>query len=103
FSYLFSLHYCVYFFFFFQAEDGIRDLIVTGVQTCALPILVVAALVAALVGLISFLSPCVLPLVPGYLSYVTGLAGTQAGDGEDRSEERRVGKGCRCRCGWDDW
>src|SRR2546421_6845689 len=27
-------------FFFFQAEDGIRDLIVTGVQTCALPILV---------------------------------------------------------------
>src|SRR3989440_6729874 len=28
----------IYFFFFFQAEDGIRDLIVTGVQTCALPI-----------------------------------------------------------------
>src|SRR3989440_1164576 len=31
-----SVHVC--FFFFFQAEDGIRDLIVTGVQTCALPI-----------------------------------------------------------------
>src|SRR2546428_11328085 len=30
------LYFCV--FFFFQAEDGIRDLIVTGVQTCALPI-----------------------------------------------------------------
>ena len=29
-------HY--YFFFFFQAEDGIRDDLVTGVQTCALPI-----------------------------------------------------------------
>src|SRR2546421_375047 len=28
----------IFFFFFFQAEDGIRDLIVTGVQTCALPI-----------------------------------------------------------------
>src|SRR5690349_23395512 len=28
----------VFFFFFFQAEDGIRDLYVTGVQTCALPI-----------------------------------------------------------------
>src|SRR6185312_16498411 len=28
------------FFFFFQAEDGIRYLIVTGVQTCALPILI---------------------------------------------------------------
>src|SRR5690349_22633176 len=32
--------YCLFFFFFFQAEDGIRDLYVTGVQTCALPILV---------------------------------------------------------------
>src|SRR5688572_33433746 len=30
----------MFFFFFFQAEDGIRDLTVTGVQTCALPILV---------------------------------------------------------------
>src|SRR2546429_3821054 len=30
---------CVYVFFFFQAEDGIRDVAVTGVQTCALPIL----------------------------------------------------------------
>src|SRR5690349_25058197 len=30
-------------FFFFQAEDGIRDLYVTGVQTCALPIFTVAA------------------------------------------------------------
>src|SRR5256886_12164679 len=29
---------CVFFIFFFQAEDGIRDLTVTGVQTCALPI-----------------------------------------------------------------
>jgi cytochrome c-type biogenesis protein len=38
--------------------------------------LVVAAGVAALVGLIGFLSPCVLPLVPGYLSYVAGLSGT---------------------------
>src|SRR2546429_4253650 len=28
----------LYFFFFFQAEDGIRDVAVTGVQTCALPI-----------------------------------------------------------------
>src|SRR3989441_6706218 len=29
----------LFFFFFFQAEDGIRDKLVTGVQTCALPIL----------------------------------------------------------------
>src|SRR2546421_4851006 len=31
-------YWILLFFFFFQAEDGIRDLIVTGVQTCALPI-----------------------------------------------------------------
>lgn len=46
--------------------------------------LLVAAGVAALVGLVSFASPCVLPLVPGYLSYVAGLVGTgsrRAGDG----------------------
>src|SRR3989440_956594 len=39
------------FFFFFQAEDGIRDLIVTGVQTCALPI----SNVAKAVGLLGFI------------------------------------------------
>src|SRR2546429_3881503 len=32
--------WCLLVFFFFQAEDGIRDVAVTGVQTCALPILV---------------------------------------------------------------
>jgi cytochrome c-type biogenesis protein len=37
--------------------------------------LLVAAGAAALVGVLGFLSPCVLPLVPGYLSYVTGLSG----------------------------
>jgi cytochrome c-type biogenesis protein len=38
--------------------------------------LILAIPVAMLAGLVSFLSPCVLPLVPGYLSYVTGLAGS---------------------------
>ncbi|MDQ3732798.1 MAG: cytochrome c biogenesis protein CcdA [Actinomycetota bacterium] len=38
--------------------------------------LLVAMAVSLLVGTISFFSPCVLPLVPGYLSYVAGLAGT---------------------------
>src|SRR3989441_4734295 len=33
-----ALGYSGFFFFFFQAEDGIRDKLVTGVQTCALPI-----------------------------------------------------------------
>jgi cytochrome c-type biogenesis protein len=46
------------------------------------PVLV-ALPIAALAGLVSFLSPCVLPLVPGYLSYVTGLAGV------DLAEQRR--------------
>src|SRR5882757_2549320 len=41
--------------------------------------LLVAMPVALLAGLVSFLSPCVLPLVPGYLSYVTGLAGADLG------------------------
>jgi cytochrome c-type biogenesis protein len=35
-----------------------------------------ALAIAALAGLVSFLSPCILPLVPGYLSYVTGLVGS---------------------------
>jgi cytochrome c-type biogenesis protein len=38
--------------------------------------LLLAIAAAALAGLVSFLSPCVLPLIPGYLSYVTGLAGS---------------------------
>src|SRR5206468_7946580 len=37
-------------FFFFQAEDGIRDLIVTGVQTCALPIYIGKNIVAVVLG-----------------------------------------------------
>jgi cytochrome c-type biogenesis protein len=49
--------------------------------------LLVAAGVAALVGLIGFLSPCVLPLVPGYLSYVAGLSG----DAEQPSQRRMIG------------
>ncbi|RAY15476.1 cytochrome c biogenesis protein CcdA [Actinomadura craniellae] len=38
---------------------------------------------AMLAGLVSFVSPCVLPLVPGYLSYVTGMSGV------DLAEQRR--------------
>jgi cytochrome c-type biogenesis protein len=39
--------------------------------------LILAVPVAALAGLVSFASPCVLPLVPGYLSYVAGLTGSE--------------------------
>src|SRR5262249_56614966 len=80
--------------FFFQAEDGIRDWSVTGVQTCALPIS---------------------PLAPGTCTFDGGssgvftltrdsnlndeLAGAPAlqSVGDMRSEERRVGKECRSR------
>ena len=40
--------------------------------------LLVAALVAALAGAVSFASPCVVPLVPGYLAYLAGLVGADA-------------------------
>jgi cytochrome c-type biogenesis protein len=43
-----------------------------------------AAGVALLVGVLGFLSPCVLPLVPGYLSYVAGLAGADQRAGRQR-------------------
>lgn len=41
--------------------------------------LLLAIPVAAAAGAVTFLSPCVLPLVPGYLSYVTGMSGAAAG------------------------
>jgi cytochrome c-type biogenesis protein len=52
-------------------------------QTVTNGSLLVAAPIAALAGLVSFVSPCVLPLVPGYLSYVTGMTGA------DLAEQRR--------------
>ncbi|MGV8970320.1 MAG: cytochrome c biogenesis CcdA family protein [Microbacteriaceae bacterium] len=55
---------------------GVDDLVSGGQLFVAIPI-------ALLAGIISFLSPCILPLVPGYLGYVGGLSGA---DGkEDRS------------------
>src|SRR5207253_4547971 len=88
--------------FFFQAEDGIRDGHVTGVQTCALPIFRLPAslrLAAALAGLC--LLAGLVGLVPGFVvppkqsfarvSFATGFW--------LRSEERRVGKECRARWG----
>ncbi len=57
--------------------------------------LVVAAGAAATAGLVSFLSPCVLPLVPGYLSYMTGLAGADldaATDHDNPQRARMVGR-----------
>ena len=55
---------------------GVGELVGDGQLLVALPI-------ALLAGLLSFLSPCILPLVPGYLGYVGGLSGT--GGRRDRS------------------
>lgn len=52
---------------------GTNHTVLSGALLLALPI-------AVLGGLVSFFSPCVLPLVPGYLSYVTGVTGTDLAD-----------------------
>ncbi|MGH3327482.1 MAG: cytochrome c biogenesis CcdA family protein [Streptomycetales bacterium] len=54
--------------------EGAQQLVTTGNLLLAVP-------VAAAAGFISFASPCVLPLVPGYLSYVSGLSGQDIGRG----------------------
>src|SRR5699024_11940925 len=95
---------CVY-LFFFQAEDGIRDRNVTGVQTCALPIfdpdedaLVETALECAKTAATFGIDPKI-----AFLSYSTKGSGKgEAVDKvknacEKRSEERRVGNECRGR------
>jgi cytochrome c-type biogenesis protein len=49
---------------------GVGEVVSSGSLLIAIPL-------AMLAGLVSFASPCVLPLVPGYLSYVTGLTGAE--------------------------
>src|SRR5205823_10448104 len=91
------------FSFFFQAEDGIRDKLVTGVQTCALPILGTLSIALgtgagansrrplglSVVGGLIFAQIVTLYLTPVFYTYM-------------RSEERRVGKECRYRWSQDD-
>src|SRR2546429_4953565 len=89
-------------FFFFQAEDGIRDVAVTGVQTCALPISV-PPITSVSVDLRAEkkLSANAIDL-PGWIAKEAALNGLQSADVLPwhvvvRSEERRVGKECRSR------
>src|SRR5207247_4523244 len=96
--------------FFFQAEDGIRDPLVTGVQTCALPIWFHVPLVpeqrappvarprpapaAADRVDAEALAAWLRPRLDGEVRFD---AGSRALYATDRSEERRVGKACGAR------
>lgn len=57
--------------------SGFAETALTGSLLVALPVAIIA-------GLVSFASPCVVPLVPGYLGYVSGMAGADAGKGASR-------------------
>src|SRR3989441_9961122 len=102
--------------FFFQAEDGIRDKLVTGVQTCALPIckaaaaLETAVVVVLGVGVADAAAEPLVALVlvdqvsPGIgdqegmaVREALGQLGLEGVINGVRSEERRVGKECRSR------
>src|SRR5439155_17540571 len=94
--------YCdwVWLFFFFQAEDGIRDGHVTGVQTCALPIFAAGSSRALLPA--DWFRHCETmfpdPVISPDLRYVATVIDPDDGESdEERSEERRVGKECRSR------
>src|SRR5205085_7840924 len=97
---LFICIYVVFFFFFFQAEDGIRDLTVTGVQTCALPIYLARHLATDTY-------PESHNVAPQMTSEIRTASGASARNTpaavatplppRKRSEERRVGKECRSR------
>src|SRR5205823_10522287 len=98
---------------FFQAEDGIRDKLVTGVQTCALPIYDIAAFAIEILDPFDVLVDKTAPgdLVGGHLlrhtrvqvgrllavqQHFLDLRASQ--NPAQRSEERRVGKETRARC-----
>src|SRR5690349_21978942 len=85
-------------FFFFQAEDGIRDLYVTGVQTCALPISS-ARRASARAAPASRRSTSSRPPPPA--GTPSAPPGSSSPTRSSRSEERRVGKGGGCRS-WPD-
>src|SRR5438046_7000260 len=110
--------WCNRYFFFFQAEDGIRDWSVTGVQTCALPISSApgrggassdALLSQATVLAGNVVYPITLDLHPLKTDLVPALSPSEAHPSWPllprvplRSEERRVGKECRSVWSWSD-
>src|SRR5205085_8343393 len=101
--------------FFFQAEDGIRDLTVTGVQTCALPIsmrtikgpaIFLAQFAGDAASFNNLKSIAAWAAKLGYKgvqipSWDARLFDLKRAAESKRSEERRVGKECRCGGGAD--
>src|SRR2546430_4528640 len=94
----------MFFFFFFQAEDGIRDLTVTGVQTCALPIYYYYDHSPRDVQKEVFSTQMKLAAVNRLPIIIHCRPSENTEDAWDdtmhmlrRSEERRVGKECRSR------
>src|SRR2546430_13411535 len=90
--------------FFFQAEDGIRDLTVTGVQTCALPISSMRSELAS--RLSDLIEAAIAASVRSYTESRDYQCQLQEAEHigfvthelrNPRSEERRVGKECRSR------
>ncbi|MDQ5974719.1 MAG: Cytochrome biosis protein ResC [Actinomycetota bacterium] len=57
--------------------DGLVEVVTSGAIWAAVPIAFAA-------GVVAFLSPCVLPLAPGYVSYITGLTGAELADPRGR-------------------
>src|SRR5438046_8898838 len=86
-SYSYRTNWSIVSFFFFQAEDGIRDWSVTGVQTCALPI---SSRMPSLRA--STRAASGQPSAKNTFQKIASVYGKRA-----RSEERRVGKECRSR------
>src|SRR3712207_9010793 len=91
--------------FFFQAEDGIRDIGVTGVQTCALPILIGMSAWVLHHSVIAGLLMCALKVVLRFANRARVVTWSSRScrrrliccEVASRSEERRVGKECRSR------
>src|SRR2546430_10288244 len=90
--------------FFFQAEDGIRDLTVTGVQTCALPIwrlswrmYAFASSVVSISSMPSSEPPLIRHAAAPSVYRALPIRKPSSSRSPPRSEERRVGKECRSR------
>src|SRR2546425_8952919 len=86
-------------FFFFQAEDGIRDKLVTGVQTCALPIYLSKANHVPTAATTETVEKILVGIdqEAWFVIFMQRAQPHPSATAERRSEERRVGKECRSR------